>query len=150
MSFFLQAFAVIVGEEGGYTTDSSDAGNWTGAKVGVGLLKGTKYGISAAAYPNLDIPNLTLMQAQGIYHEDYWTPLDCDSRSWEFALVVFDAAVNQGVSAAKGILASTQTAAEFQAERGLRYARSDAFGKYGRGWFRRLFNVYKLAQVTPS
>jgi len=110
----------------------------------------TKYGISKREYPNLDIPNLTLQQAQQIYQRDYWNALNCDAHSWEMALVLFDCGVNQGVSAAKGILPSISNAGELQAERALRYARAETFGKFGRGWMRRLFNVYKLAQVTPK
>ena len=45
--------------EGGYQCDPDDKGNWTGGNVGVGLLKGTKYGISAASFSNVDIKNLT-------------------------------------------------------------------------------------------
>lgn len=138
MSFFLQAFTAIVGEEGGYSADPLDPGGET------------KYGITKREYPNLDIAQLTLAQAQAIYQRDYWTVLNCDSHPWEMALVLFDCGVNQGVSAAKGILLTVQTAAEFQAERGLRYARSENFGHFGRGWMRRLFDVFKLAQVIPK
>lgn len=42
------------------TDDRNDKGNWTGGRVGVGQLKGTKYGISAAAYLHLGIKSLTL------------------------------------------------------------------------------------------
>lgn len=138
MSFFLQAFAVVIGEEGGYVDDPADPGGET------------KYGISKREYPNLDIAQLTLVQAQEIYERDYWAVLNCDSHPWEMALVLFDCGVNQGVSAAKGILPTVSTAAEFQAERGLRYARAENFGRFGRGWLRRLFDVFKLAQVTPQ
>lgn len=69
---FETAFLHTVGEEGGFTQDPNDIGNWTGGKVGVGILKGTKYGISAASYPALDIANLTLQDAQAIYKRSYW------------------------------------------------------------------------------
>ncbi|WP_236513543.1 glycosyl hydrolase 108 family protein, partial [Escherichia coli] len=59
---FDQAFKVTIGHEGSFTLNKNDAGNWTGGKVGVGQLKGTKYGIAANSYPNLDIKNLTLDQ----------------------------------------------------------------------------------------
>lgn len=138
MSFFLQAFAIVVEEEGAYVNDPADPGGET------------KYGISKREYPNLDIAQLTLAQAQEIYQRDYWNALDCDAYPWEMALVLFDCGVNQGVSAAKGILPTISTPAEFQAERGMRYARAQTFGHFGRGWMRRLFNVFKLAQVTPK
>jgi len=59
MDTFDQAFALVVGIEGGFSTDQNDPGNWTSGKVCIGEFKGTKYGISAASYPHLDIPNLT-------------------------------------------------------------------------------------------
>jgi lysozyme family protein len=138
MSFFLQAFAVVVGEEGGYVNDPADPGGET------------RYGISKRAYPDVDIKNLTLAQAQAIYQRDYWDALACDGYSWEVALVTFDCGVNQGVSVAKLLHASTQNAREYQAERALRYARSPNFDRFGRGWMRRLFNVFKAAQGTPK
>lgn len=138
MSFFLQAFAVVVGEEGGYVNDPKDPGGET------------KFGISKRAYPNLDIPQLTLAQAQEIYRRDYWNALGCDELTWEMALVTFDCAVNQGAGTARSVHAVTANAAEFQGERALRYARLPTFDRYGRGWMRRLFNVFKAAQVTPK
>ena len=56
---FDKAFELLIGHEGGYTTNPKDAGNWTGGKQGVGVNKGTKYGIAANSYPSLDIKNLT-------------------------------------------------------------------------------------------
>ena len=46
--------------EGGLSLDRRDTGNWTGGKVGLGRLVGTKYGIAASAHPMLDIRGLTL------------------------------------------------------------------------------------------
>ena len=97
---YLFCFNKIVGAEGGYTNASNDPGNWTGGTVGLGTLKGTKYGISASSYPTLDILNLTLDQAQDIYFSDYWTPIQGNSLPEGLALVLFDAAVNQGVGTA--------------------------------------------------
>ena len=52
---FDAAFARLLGNEGGFDDDARDRGNWTGGRIGVGELKGTKYGVSAAAFPDLDI-----------------------------------------------------------------------------------------------
>ena len=64
---FKQAFRVVVGEEGGFTANPADPGNWSGGRCGVGRCVGTKYGISGAAYPDLDINALDLTSAEGIY-----------------------------------------------------------------------------------
>jgi lysozyme family protein len=82
--------------EGGFGKDPKDEGNWTGGKQGVGILKGTKYGISAAKYPDLDIENLTQQQAKDIYRKDYWDKCRCDELPPALALMVFDAAVQHG------------------------------------------------------
>ncbi len=98
MDAYSAAFRVVVGEEGGYGADPADPGNWTGGAVGAGVCRGTKYGISAAAYPDLDIEHLALAQAQAIYRRDYWDRVAGDSLPAPLALLVFDAAVNNGVA----------------------------------------------------
>lgn len=95
---FAQAFTFVVGAEGGFTDDPGDPGNWTGGAVGVGQCNGTKYGISAASYPTLDIADLTEVEAQAIYLRDYWMPIQGDQLPTALALVVFDGAVNSGVA----------------------------------------------------
>lgn len=58
----------------------------------------TKYGISHAAYPHLDVKNLTIDEAKEIYHKDYWLPVRGDEIEDEnIALQIFDFAVNAGV-----------------------------------------------------
>jgi lysozyme family protein len=91
-------FAITIGHEGGFQNDLNDKGNWTGGAVGAGVNKGTNWGISAASYPKLDIKNLSLAEAKLIYHKDYWSPAGCPMMPGAMALVMFDAAVNNGVS----------------------------------------------------
>lgn len=82
--------------EGGYSNDPNDRGNWTGQNVGVGILKGTKYGIAAHAYPHLDIKNLTFDDAKSIYETDCWKPIRGDSLPYGVDLATFDAGVMSG------------------------------------------------------
>lgn len=89
---------VTLKHEGGYTNNRKDRGNWTSGKVGVGTLKGTKYGIAAHAYPSLDIKNLTVNDVKPIYEKDYWKPARCENLPFGVDLAVFDFAVNSGVS----------------------------------------------------
>lgn len=63
----------VLEREAGFQADANDKGNWTGGAVGAGELKGTNFGISAAAFPHLDIKNLTREQAFAIYREEYVT-----------------------------------------------------------------------------
>ncbi len=92
----MRCFAFTLGAEGGYSNNAGDPGNWTGGAVGRGELKGTKFGVSASAYPKLDIVNLTQQQAEDIYRRDYWTALRGDELPLPVAMVAFDAAVNAG------------------------------------------------------
>jgi lysozyme family protein len=91
--------------EGGFSPDRADPGNWTGGKVGKGRFRGTKYGISAKAYPTLDIPNLTLAKACDIYWADYCVGPGFDKLDLPLLQVVFDAGVNCGPARARAWLA---------------------------------------------
>ncbi len=104
---FERALAIVVGHEGGYGTERADPGNWTGGQVGAGELRGTKFGISAAAYPTLDIANLTPEAAADIYRHSYWDRVSADRLPPPLALLVFDAAVNNGVGRATEWLQQT-------------------------------------------
>lgn len=138
MSFFPQAFAIVVGEEGDYSNDPKDPGGET------------RWGISKRAYPHLDIAQLTLEEAQAIYLRDYWTPCGCDAMSWERALCAFDCAVNQGQHAEEILDAHSHDAIELMTQRALRYVLDRNIARYGHSWFHRLFEIFKLAQVTPK
>jgi lysozyme family protein len=96
MDNFAPCFAFTVGAEGGFTNNAADPGNWTGGQLGQGELRGTNFGISAAAYPTLDIANLTEAVAEQIYRRDYWAALEGDALPLPLARVAFDGAVNAG------------------------------------------------------
>lgn len=104
--------AETLSHEGGFTNDKRDPGNWTGGKVGVGILKGTKKGIAAASYPHLNIKDLTDAQIAEIYEQKYWRPVRGDDLPKGVDLAVFDFGVNSGVSRAskylQSIVGSTQ------------------------------------------
>ena len=85
MTVFEQAFAVVVGTEGGLTNNPSDPGGRT------------KFGISQRAYPALDIAALTLDDARAIYHADYYAKIRGDDLPPPLAFLLFDGAVNCGV-----------------------------------------------------
>lgn len=106
---FEEAFDELARSEGEFGDDSRDAGNWTSGVVGKGKLNGTKYGISAASYPQLDIKNITLAEAKEIYRRDYWDVwVGLEGLSAEmppsFIKELFDAGVNAGKGNAKRFL----------------------------------------------
>lgn len=170
MNEFITSFNRVISSEGGFTKDSRDRGNWTGGKVGLGSLKGTKYGISAMAYPKLDIEHLSLDQAQEIYKRDYWDKFMGDQLDPDLAYQVFDAAVNHGVSTAVKLLQSSvgttedgimgnitlnrtlsmdqhKVALTFISKRIKYYTSIKTFAYYGKGWMNRMSqNIQYLNQ----
>jgi lysozyme family protein len=94
---FETAFARTVRLEGGFGKDPNDKGNWTGGERGIGILKGTKYGISAARFPDEDIENLTLDRAKHLYKVYFWDVMRLDEvRDGKIQEEMFDTGVNCG------------------------------------------------------
>lgn len=95
MDRFDRFFDRLMKEEGGLSNDPDDSG---------GL---TKYGISKAAYPYIDIRALTLDQAKDIYRRDYHDSLNIGQiKNDQVAYTAFDIAVNCGVGMAGRLLQS--------------------------------------------
>ena len=155
-SRFLSVFRTVIGIEGGYVNDPTDPGGET------------KYGISKRSYPNLNIANLTVEDAQGIYWTDFWLKLGCDKLNIGLDEFVFDFGVNSGVDhvarklqAACGALPDgvvgpntiaavkrTGDSTVFRllfVERAITYASAPPvqFQKYCHGWFARLHDTTK-------
>lgn len=167
-NFYDKVFEEILKHEGGFTDDPQDPGNWTGGSKGKGELKGTKYGISAKAYPNLDIPNLTVQDAKEIYYTDYYQACYADQIPDILAYMQLDTSINMGVKASVQILQDaagvvqdgifgpkTKQAAKnvsiynYAFCRMKRYVRiingNNDLIKYGNGWSRRVDDVVKLS-----
>ena len=168
---FDKAFDLLIGHEGSYTDLRSDPGNWTGGKVGLGVLKGTKYGIAANSYPNLDIKNLTLNQAKTIYKRDYWDKIKGDQLPPDLAFHVFDMAVNSGISRGIKLLQKTAGTTEdgligpatlaavsrmnvanavliYNANRLQFYTSLSTFVTFGKGWTNRVANNLRIVGVN--
>lgn len=161
-------FEHVLGSEGGYTNDSRDRGNWTTGVIGKGQLKGTKWGVSAMSYPDLDIKNLTQDDAKRIYKRDYWDRVEGDLLPAGVDLCTFDSSVNSGVGqgakwlqravgvAADGDIGQATVEAVQAADDHLTINRmSDdrlnmlkglkTWPTYGKGWSTRVENVRKTA-----
>lgn len=94
---FEKALAFVLGPdiEGGLSVDDRDPGNWTSGRVGIGHMNGSKFGISAASYPHIDIPNLTINGAKDIYQRDFWQQVHGDEVG-ALGLPMFDEGINGG------------------------------------------------------
>lgn len=158
----------IFGHEGGYSCDTSDPGNWTGGSRGHGKLLGTKYGIAANSYPDLDIKHLTLSQAAAIYRRDYASKIRFDDLPDGLDHAMLDFAINSGTYRAATFLQRIVgvpddgkigliTLAEVREhdardlidklcdERLAFLHRLRTWSKYGKGWNRRVTEVHAFA-----
>lgn len=150
---------VLAYEGSSYENDPNDLGGET------------KYGISKKAYPNEDIPNMTLERATDIYKMDYWNAVGADYLPEKLAYVVFDCAVNQGVPTAIKLLQvvldvevdgklgpKTLNAAEYSSDqhvwyyllhRARLYMKTKSVEHWGANWGLRLLKLADLAFEAP-
>lgn len=163
---FDKAFDRTIGHEGGFTDNRADRGNWTSGVIGTGQLKGTKFGISAMSYPDLDIKNLTVAQAKEIYKRDFWDKPGLNKLPEVLSADVFDMGVNAGLKTAvklvqravgvtddgimgpKTLQAVTDARShgeddyvlytQFCAERIKYYTSLSTFSTFGKGWMNRV------------
>jgi lysozyme family protein len=165
---FKKAFAELIGNEGGYKCEAEDHMDWSSGVIGKGELRGTKFGLSAGTYPNLDIKNLTVEQAQAIYYTDWWTRFGGENMPYELAFQVFDSEVNHGHTmgikflqkaldvAADGIVGAItlgrvramdedKLIMRFLAVRMRFFTKCSTWDKHGRGWANRVANLLMAA-----
>lgn len=90
--------------EGGFQRMPNDRANWTGGQVGLGILMGTKYGITALDMPGVNIANLTVDVATAYYQQNYWKDLYSQINSQAVANKLFDMGVLFGVGTAVKLL----------------------------------------------
>ncbi len=162
-STFDVAMNWLVGVEGGFSADPDDPGNWSG-----GELRGTRYGISAARYPDLDIASMTLEQAKVLYRRDYWGRYRCGELPAPLGVALFDAVVQHSPrqairllqdavgAATDGLLGPATLAAANDADRHLAarlflrnrlgyyhriMVRRRSLEKFLRGWFDRVLRL---------
>jgi lysozyme family protein len=149
---FDQAIKFVLRFEGGYANDPDDPGGET------------NFGLSKKTYPNLDIKALTEEAAKLFYRNDYWVKMRCDELPKDLRLMVFDCAVNQGISRATrmlqgavgakqdGLMGPITVAASREIPVGLalsnmallrhtHYTRLPHWPKFGAGWSKRLLQV---------
>ena len=162
-----KAIYIILKFEGGYVNDKLDSGGET------------RYGISKRAFPEEDIKNLTIQRAKEIYEICYWDEMHLDSIDPEVRLMIMDSAVNQGVFRASKFLqevvgskqdgiignqtliatkkyidqkGSREFLKEYFTLRMIHYSMLDKFYHFGKGWTRRLAEIYTISldNLQPS
>jgi len=115
-SDFYEAQKLVKGVEAGYSSDRNDSGNWIEIPGYGQRFVGTNWGISAQTlkeylgrYPKKeDMMNLKYSEAVKIYKKKYWDPQNLSSfTNQSVANILYDACVNQGISATGEILRSS-------------------------------------------
>ena len=128
-----KAIDFVIGLEGGYVNDPNDPGGET------------KYGISKRAYPDVDIEALTVADAARIYERDYWNPVASVVPHGPLRVLVFDSAVNHGVTRALNWYGEGYEFGGYVSNRMHFYTSLSGWSRYGRGWSRRLAKVVDFA-----
>lgn len=157
MSVFDEVVNFVIDQlEGSYANDPSDPGGET------------VYGIARTKHPALAPWPPTREQAVSIYCHEYWEPINGDQLPPAVAVVVYDAAVNEGVGFAKrllqralrvnvdGVIGSVTVGAARAREpeqlivtllvdRALTYQEDPNAPRFGRTWLTRLFMIHRFA-----
>lgn len=129
---FTYAVNFTLSVEGGFANDIRDKGGMT------------KFGISKAAFPLLDIEKLTLAKAIDIYYNNYWRALNLPkSIDLYLSATVFDMAVNAGVGTAKNLLLYHDTYQGYNSARITLYKSFGQYGIYGDAWINRIRQLDK-------
>jgi lysozyme family protein len=136
MADFEKAIAFVLKHEGGYVNHPDDPGGET------------RYGIAKRSHPTVDIKNLTMDGAKGIYLSEYWIPSGAGNLSDSLAIVHFDTAVNCGAGKAKAILdASKGNAQDYLLLRIKYYSEIIAVKPkqviFLNGWIKRCMDLYQ-------
>jgi len=131
-----KAIEFVLQHEGGYSNDPADPGGET------------HWGISKRAYPKLDIKNLTREQAISIYFNDYWIKSGADELFYPMDIIVFDCAVNMGLSRAKVLLQESYDWKDYLLNRIAHYKRivKPETAKFFKGWVNRVLDLYILVK----
>ena len=139
---FQKSLKFVLKHEGEYVNDPNDSGGET------------KWGISKRAYPKLDIKNLTPEQAADCYWRDYWVASGAVNMVFPFSTVVFDSAINCGVSRVKGWLKEVDNATDLIEKRKFHYYRlveqRPKDMRYLKGWLRRLNDLKKFVEISEE
>ena len=131
------AIKTVLDVEGGYVHNPADPGGET------------KFGISKRSFPHLDIKNLTREDAIDIYGELYWARVP-DALPDGLRWMVFDTAVNSGVTRALNWLDEGDTLASYTGKRLSFLAGLSTWMTFGRGWTNRISHVLNAIHAWES
>lgn len=140
------ALPQILKWEGDYVNNPNDKGGSTNRGITQNTFNAWR---NSKGERHQDVKLITMAEVRAIYFKNYWLAAGCDTMSNKFALLVFDTAVNMGVSRAKEFLraAEWKYLEKFIAARRAKY---EEFAKYGnqkiflQGWLNRLNDLERV------
>lgn len=147
MDYFGVALAHVLTYEGGFSDHPSDPGG------------ATMQGVTQATYdsyrrdngwPTQPVQQITRDEVEEIYRTRYWDAIGGDELEPALAFVLFDSAVNSGVSRALGWLDQTRDWRELILIRLSFYVSLSTFDTFGKGWTRRLAAVREQAEQLDT
>lgn len=174
MSAFLSCMKFVERHEGGWSDDAHDPGGLTRWGVTLKTLRRLWHDLNGdGAVDGHDLRAMSRAQARLIYRQNYWDRCSCNFLPKPLALLVFDAAVNQGPdrairwlqeavdAAPDGVFgaktrravqrawaaAPSRVLREIAVSRALHYASLRRWWRYRRGWMRRLIDCAMLASA---
>jgi lysozyme family protein len=174
---FRRAHAFTRRWEGGWSNDRLDPGGLTKWGVTLKLLVSLALDLNRDGRVDAaDLEAMTEAEAEALYFREFWEAMRCADLPEPVALLVYEAAVNQGktraarfLQQAAGVPADgkvgpvTVAAArraysrgprallrEIAARRALHYSGLSIFARFGLGWFRRLFDAAMTAEAMTA
>jgi lysozyme family protein len=172
---FSEAMAFVEQWEGGWSDDAADPGGLTKWGITIRTVIALALDFNRdGRVDEADLRDMTRDQARNVYRREYWDKVRAGELPGPVALLVFDAAVNQGVSragrflqlaagvASDGKIGPATLAAvrakyaaaprvllrEIAVRRALHYSSLAHFVRFGPGWYRRLFDAAMSAEAA--
>jgi len=84
--------------------------------------------------------------AEHIYWNDYWLGAGCDKLPKPMGIIVFDTAVNRGLSKAKEFYDASTDWQDYLFRRIASYTKLEKFNIFGKGWVNRVIVLYHFVK----
>jgi len=148
------ALAFTLKWEGGYVNHPNDPGGPTNMGITLGSAKAYHLDINKdGIIDEEDIKALSLEDVVKVYKERYWDVVKCDYYNWDFAIALFDTAVNCGNGRANIWAGRWENDVDgLLTRRILHYDSliskdSQRFGVFKKGWMNRVNDLKKYLDI---